>query len=141
MSYNNYTALNVFDDPQANAVCDYMFESLAAAFPADEADPLNLWVFQSCILSGKAAAKLRDYPGDIHNVTFEVNRPEIYDWFVKNIGTNVFKCNQISFKNRILFYPFPNLYFEIWFTDAEFDEAMYFSIYFQKLANIPPQTL
>jgi hypothetical protein len=141
MSYNSYTIENIFDDPRANAVCDYLFDSLQTAFPAQPEDPDNEWVFQSCILSGKAAATLRGDAGTIANITFQVDRDLIYNWMVQNLGQNVFKCNQISFKNRILLYPFPDLYFEFWWSESSLVPMSAGLIYFQNIDDIPPLTL
>jgi|GEM_PF-7098570 hypothetical protein len=139
--FNNYTSENIFSDQRQNEVCDRMFESLQVAFPEGEQDSGNLFVFHSCILSGKAAAIMRGDMGEIRNVTFQVDNIDIYNWLAQNLGTEVFKCNSIGFKNRILLYPLPDLFFEIWFNNKPNSPNYNGSIYFQSIEEIPTQTL
>lgn len=141
MSYNLYTLMNIFTDQRLNAVCDYMLGQLTDAFPPDVTDPDNNFVLQSCILSGKAAEILRDGSGSIRNVTFECDRIEIYNWLVQNLGSKIFNCPQISFQNRILFYPQPDLFFEIWFANYNLDAYDLGGLFVQNLDDIPTQTL
>jgi hypothetical protein len=139
--YEKYTTDEVFDSPRANAICDFLFQNLESAFPAESGDPDNEWLFKSCILSGRAAAILRGAEGPINNIVFEIDRDVIYNWLVANLGQKIFNCPQISFKNRILLYPFPDLYFEFWYSEDLMDPVNDGSIFFQQLDNIPTQTL
>jgi hypothetical protein len=141
MSYNKYAAAQIFQDDRANAICDFLFENLQNAFPPELDDKSNLWLFESCILSGKAAAILRGDTGTIGNITFEVDRDIIYNWIIANLGSKVFNCPQIAFKSRILLYPFPDLFFEIWWSDKDFLPVELDGIFIQNLESIPPQTL
>lgn len=139
--YTAYTTNTVFTDARFNATADFLFSKIAEAFPPDDLDPDNDYVFKGVILSGKAASILRGDTGEIRNVTLQTDKQDIYDWLVQNLGNNLFNCPQISFKNRILFYPQPDLYFEIWLSDTPLDGVLASGIYIQTLENIPPQTL
>lgn len=141
MSYTNFTTDAVFTEPRLNAFCDLLIESVLQAFPPEVMDPENDYVLTSTILSGKAAAILQGDSGEIHNVTFICGREAIYNWILENVGSIVFKCKQISFKNRILLYPHPDLYFEIWYTTDDPEIAESGSINIHTLSDIPPQTL
>lgn len=141
MIYTAYTDQTIFTDERQNAICDYLFQKLQEAFPPEVVDPDNLFLFDSFILSGKAAAMLRGDTGLIRNITFITDRQPIYDFLAQNVGRTIFKCNQISYKNRILFYPQPDLYFEIWLYDFELDPAASGAVKMQYAGDIPPQTL
>ena len=141
MSYTSYTDDNVFTEPRLNAFCDFLFENILEAFPPEPLDPDNDFVLQSTVLSGRAAAILQGEEGEISNVTFVCGRVDIYNWLAENVGKKLFNCKQITFKDRILFYPHEDLFFEIWFTPDEPVFVEFGKITIQKITDIPTLTL
>ncbi len=141
MTTTSYTDNAIFANPRANALCDLLFTKLVVQFPPDIADPDNYYIYKGILLSGVASSLLQFEPKkDIKNITFEVNKNDIIAWLKANVGT-IFKCSVINFKERILFYPFNEFYFEIWFTKENLEENYENGIYIQSLSNINPETL
>lgn len=136
-----YTKNKIFANPRANALCDLLFTKLLAQFPAQRADPENEFLYYGILLSGVAASILQgETSKDIKNITFEVDKNEIMTWLQANVGT-IFNCSVINFKERILFYPFNEFYFEIWLAKKDLKQFSTNGIYVQGLSDINPETL
>lgn len=141
MSYDSYQLRSIFDEPRLNAMSDFLIDNLLEAFPKSPDEEENEFVLKGFVLSGKASAILQGRTGSISNVTFQTDKAEIYKWCLENLGSKLFKCKQISFKNRILFYPHPDLYFELWWTPIGLRPMVAETIFIQPLSEIPIETL
>ncbi|MFY0481478.1 hypothetical protein ACI6PS_02635 [Flavobacterium sp. PLA-1-15] len=140
MSYNKYQVNNIFAEPRLNAISDFIIEKLMEKFPKSEDEEFNENILEGFILSGKASAILQGDLGSINNVVFVTNKTQIYNWLIENIG-KVLRCKQISFKKRILFYPHPDLYFEVWLMETDLEIIPINEINIQILSQIPIETL
>ena len=141
MTAPQYTNNAIFANTRANALCDLLFTKLLTQFPAQPADPENEFLYYGILLSGVASSILQGEPSkDVKNITFEVDKFEIMSWLQANVAT-LFNCGVINYKERILFYPFNEFYFEIWFAKQDLKQFSTNGIYVQGLSDINPETL
>lgn len=135
-----YQTNEIFQDKKANQVCDMLFDKLVERFPADVSDPDNDFIFKGFILSGRGAAILQGTTAtDLNNIVFQTYQEEVYKYLQTALG-DIFKCQAIAFKERILFY-YLGFYFEIWWSADPLNEVLVDDIYVQLTASIPAATL
>ena len=140
MTPTSYTDHTIFDNPQVNSICDYIFAKLVAQFPPDVSDLENDFIYKGFILSGRGAAIMQGASGILlENIIFQTYQEEIYRYLKTNLA-DIFKCPVIIFKERILCYPL-GFYFEIWWSDDPLNETLNSGIYIQQTASIPSETL
>lgn len=143
MTNTAYTENNIFENPQVNDLCDYLFTKLTEAFPAEVGDPDNFYIYKGIVLSGVASNVLQGATAeDLKNIVFEIDQENVYRWLANNVS-KIFNCKVLKFKERLLFYPFDKYYFEIWWVvDSGGCKAISNSgIFVQENSFINPQTL
>lgn len=137
---NSYQTREIFEDTKANQICDMLFTKLVEQFPPNISDVDNDTIYKGIILSGRAAAIYQGEPNiDLVNIVFQTYQEEVYQYLQKALG-NIFNCQVMCFKERILWYPY-GYYFEIWWSEAPLQEQLVNGIYMQNLLSIPTETL
>jgi len=140
MEPNSYQTNLIFEDAKANEICDILFSKLVEKFPPSIADPDNDYVYKGFILSGKCAAIMQGTtPVPVSNVVFQTYQSEIYQ-YLQTALSDIFKCQVIAFKERILFYHL-DIFFEVWWSDDPLNEIENSNIFIQNITSIPAQTL
>ena len=141
MTTKSYTDNSIFTNPRANALCDLLFTKLLDQFPATIPDPTNDYVFKGIVLSGVGADVLQGATiKELNNITFETDKTDVFIWLQANLG-KIYNCKVINYKERTLFYPFDDFYFEIWFLDTALNPLSEYGIFVQKNTDINPETL